>query len=478
MRGRSAYNPVASTDGSDGLVESPSTEVSSSSSITGSHSEVGGTNSTTNSTNSNSNSNDSRHTTTGSGNRRGTNNYTRIADISSKQQDVVVNASTSLVDDMENDSAAASEGGFSDSDVDCTPSSDNAITIIVLDAAQKRFPVTVDPEWKVQTFKKAGAKVHKVAPPSQRLIFRGRMLEDGKTLKELGITQSDVIIHLFPKPRVIVTGSSVTSATTQDRGDADGGGAHVPQIIMDEEEQERRGQILVLGSYEISEAQNNVRLLSLLLGTICVMRLLALLSVATGADEVPVYQDDLTPPGGDGGNRTADDGLYPHVDYEPRTWENQDYFDLLVSTIGFLVARLGMKATHENTSRLATHYLIGTMIAGILWNIWNVLEFIIFVEDETKPKDDDSAIPLTRDDFRTIALFTVLIPLGVWLLCCTRAWQFRHLIEEAEQEAAERIRSELTLSHGGSGQESAESGEGNARELDEISSSDERPSIV
>jgi hypothetical protein len=137
---------------------------------------------------------------------------------------------------------------------------------------------------------------------------------------------------------------------------------------------------------------------------------------------------------------------------------------------------LGIKATHENTSRLATHYLIGTLVAGVLWNIWNVFEFAMFVKEESGPKDDDTTIPLTQDDFRTIALFTVMLPLGVWFLCCARAWQFRHLIEEAELEAAERIRSELNLSEGV--QSAPAAGQPNGRELDDLSSSDDRPAIV
>ena len=71
--------------------------------------------------------------------------------------------------------------------------------------------------------------------------------------------------------------------------------------------------------------------------------------------------------------------------------------------------------------------------------------YTLFVQEETTPKDDDEIIPLTNEDFLTVAFFTVMLPMGVWFLCCSRAWQYRLLIEEAEQEAAERIRSQLTL---------------------------------
>jgi hypothetical protein len=37
------------------------------------------------------------------------------------------------------------------------------------------------------------------------------------------------------------------------------------------------------------------------------------------------------------------------------------------------------------------------------------------------------------------------MPLFVWGVCCARAWEFRRLIGEAEEEAAERIRSQVIL---------------------------------
>jgi len=409
----------------------------------------------------------------------------------SKTQDEVVNVTTSLVgSSIETNPMTAGGGaggeGYSTTDVG-SPMIQNKITVIVLDTAQKRFPIDADPEWKVHTFKSVGNKIHKVAPLSQRLIFRGRMLDDSKSLREMGIFQDDVIIHLFPKPRVKIVSekdseSNDTSDNTTDQGS--NGGAHVPQIVLNEEEQERRGQILVLGSYEIAEAQNNVRLLCLLLGTISFMRLLTLLSIAMGAAEVPMY-DDFAPQEPDGIWNNTDGGYsggsYPdEMQFEPRLWEKQDYFDLVVSFVGFVVARIGMRATHENTSRIAFVYLIGTIIAGILWNIWNIFEFIVFViEEKAKAaKSLDGSNDFTNQDIRSVGFFTVMLPIGVWFMCCARAWQFRQLIVEAELEAAERIRSELNLVEGdrSMGQSDDLVNESNARELDVLTSS--RRSIV
>merc|ERR1711935_454795 len=69
--------------------------------------------------------------------------------------------------------------------------------------------------------------------------------------------------------------------------------------------------------------------------------------------------------------------------------------------------------------------------------------------DSKKPNyNNDDEIPLTRDDFVTVAFFTILMPLFVWFLCCIRAFEFRRLIQEAEEEASERIRNEYVVNEG------------------------------
>ena len=97
--------------------------------------------------------------------------------------------------------------------------------------------------------------------------------------------------------------------------------------------------------------------------------------------------------------------------------------------------------------------------------------YVLFVQQETKPNDDDDMIPLTRDDFVTVAFFTVMLPMGVWWMCCVRAWQFRVLIAEAELEAAERIQSQLHLTETGHGDDGDHNNERELTELPPSSSS-------
>ena len=346
------------------------------------------------------------------------------------------------------------------SEADDDDDEDLPLSLVILDSAQKRFPIPCDKSWTIGKFKKRSAKIHKVAPAQQRLIFRGKMLtNDDQTLEENRLDTNDLIVHLFPKPRVVVTATKkVSNEETQtmnpnDNDDGDSGivdqdqnGAHVPSIVIDQEEQDRRGQILVLGSVEIAESQNNVKMLSLLLVMICAMRLLALFSIAMGAVDEPASYDSHYNHTGDLPNSDFNDDNIVQQ-YETREWETQDWYDLLISGIGFYVGTLGMKATTENTSLLASYYAYGTIVAGIGWNLWNVFEYYKFYEDQVDKQNEDAPSPideqpLTRDDLITVAFFTIAMPLFVWFMCCIRAFEFRRLILEAEEEAAERIRNE------------------------------------
>lgn len=432
-------------------------------------------------------------------------NYTSVAnqDVDEGGDDFHDEPNTQEATDNVNTNECNSNDSEMEMEEDCDNEEDLPMSITILDSAQKKFPIPCDKHWTVGKFKRMSAKIHKVAPAQQRLIFRGKMLtKDDQTLEDNKLDANDLIVHLFPKPRVVVTASKKDTDNTADgthgnsrsnnrdaNDDGDTGivdedhhGAHIPSIVIDQDEQDRRGQILVLGSVEIAESQNNVKMLSLLLVMICAMRLLTLFGILMGAD---VEDSNMNSPYGTDAvhNHTGDSphnriydsdfqddnvlGSGEDVDYVVRTWQTQDYFELLVSAIGFYVGTLGMKATQENTFKLATAYAMGTIVAGIGWNLWNVYAYIRFFEEEeerqmhdgysnaTSDSDKNEADwnngerpPYTRDDYIAAAFLTILMPLFVWFLCCARAFEFRRLIGEAEEEAADRIRNEYVVNDG------------------------------
>jgi hypothetical protein len=234
---------------------------------------------------------------------------------------------------------------------------ENHIQVTVLDPAQVKFRVSANPDWTVLEFKQVGEAVHKVPPGAQRLIYRGKMLTDDKKLCEFGIIENDCIVHLFPKPKVVVASSNASESQQQQASHQVEGGAHVPRIVLDPREAEQRSSILVLGSEEVVEAQNNVKLFSFMLLIICAMELLALFTLMLGDPDDgmrPVHSHNHT-------TSIFDDAVDPNSPYpydpneqfEPRTWQNTDYIDLVISAFGFYVATLGIKASTENTLSLA-----------------------------------------------------------------------------------------------------------------------------
>ena len=311
------------------------------------------------------------------------------------------------------------------------PTIHNEINITLLDGAQTKFSIAADPKWKVSQFKIASSIVTKVPPESQRLIHMGKLLMDTHTLEESGIDQSDVIVHLFPKPNVVMihTADEETSTSLPDINDHSEGGAHIPQIRVDAEEAARRSQILILSSQEIFEAQHRVKIFCFLLMILTSMELLTLITLYLGEVDDDEYSPSIeTPPG----NPTD---TVPHsTGATIRTWQDSDYADALISGFGFYVSLLGIKATTENTVQLARWYFVCLVIAGIANNVYyyylNVTQMVKNSEERNQNLDDAS---LYGGSF-----VGILVPLTVWCMCILRAYQFHFLIREAEREAQER----------------------------------------
>ena len=120
-----------------------------------------------------------------------------------------------------------------------------------------------------------------------------------------------------------------------------------------------------------------------------------------------------------------------------RTWQDSDYFDALVSAFGFYVSLLGIRATTENTLRLAKRYFLCLVAAGVGSNCYY---YYLNVQAEEKRSQERNGGPIRGSQLYTTAFVGILLPLTVWLLCIIRAYQFQSLIREAEVEAEERTR--------------------------------------
>jgi len=329
---------------------------------------------------------------------------------------------------------------------------ENDFVVIVLDGLHRKFRVPASPDWTVAEFKTAGASIHQVASPAQRLIFMGRMLQDNVTLTDCGIKNSETIIHLFPKPTMVITDSnsnanaqngSINASNDADdnsatdpqiNNDSRGDRAHIPQIVLDAEEARRSSSMVIFTSSEMFEAQHRVKLFSFFLLFISTMELLTLVSIMLGASAEPYMGiDDEYIPGD-----PTDGGISGGA--QMRSWKNSDYADLVIAVFGFYVATLGIRTTTENTLVSAKRYFYGLLIVGIAWIAYY---YYLDIVAEKSDMDGNSNSADSEDDgskpnIYAQALVSASLPICIWGICFLKAYQFQQLVRQAEQEAAER----------------------------------------
>jgi len=347
------------------------------------------------------------------------------------------------------------------------------ITIQILDSAQNKFaiPSITPTTCTVQQLKDIGCAIHGVSPPQQRLIFMGKLLnEDTSCLSHYGIKRELSIIHLFPKPTVVIERSgggdggedtSLCSPTSNDNDANDNETAHIPQIILDASEAERHSSVIILSSHEAFEILHRVRLCAFCLLVYSSMELLQDLTLWMGKslnndneycddddnDGCPEYRPD---------EPTDTTAPSPNGNSDHLQWKSWNYFDVLLSIFAFYVSMLGIKVTTEHersTARLFWNLLV---LLAVLWNgfyYWRAVQDIM--DDRQKRKgskegggdhsndngSDASDPSLEETSPYNLALWYMSFLFLIWFVFLFWARQFKNMMEEAGAEAEERTRS-------------------------------------
>jgi hypothetical protein len=325
-------------------------------------------------------------------------------------------------------------------------SNDNHIIVSILDSAQNKFEINLPPNSTVLELKQRGQEVHSIPPEKQRLISMGQLLQDDKLIRDHNIVNGS-IIHLFPKPNVVITESSnlnahhspgasgpngqVNSSMEERRGGV--GGAHVPQIIMNTEEINRQSSILILSTHEAYETMHRIRLLSFLLLMYASLQMLRDVSIYF----TPTYNNghDIIIPPGDPIDTSIPGGAQSEYNDQLPQWQDRDYLEMAISALAIYVALLGMKSTSEQIRLyLVRRFLILLTVLGISWNAYLYSCYV----DELKAresKEDYESGKVFQD-----ALFAIALPFLLWAMFFLRAVQFYSLVKEAEMDAEQRSR--------------------------------------
>jgi hypothetical protein len=311
------------------------------------------------------------------------------------------------------------------------------ISVTILDSAQNKFILSVAPTATIETLKLLGQAVHSVAPDQQRLICMGRLLEDKKTLEDYGMNDS-AVIHLFPKPNVVLSDDPNRRQTiSQNQASAESsslnGGAsspnvaHIPQIIMESDEVYGHNNI-ILSTHEAYEAMHRIRLLSFLVLIYCSIQLLRDFSIWISPNDHS-SSSEIIPPGDP--TDTSMPGTNNYDENLPQ-WENRDYAEVVICSLGVYVANLGIKATQDIQLHLVRRYVYLLALFGTSWIFYL---YYCYVE-ELSSRETDNDIP--NGKVYTDACFAVTLPLFMFSLFFIRAVQYLLLVREASQDVARR----------------------------------------
>lgn len=331
-------------------------------------------------------------------------------------------------------------------------SDDNHIIVSILDSAQNRFEINVPPNSTVLELKVRGQEVHSIPPEKQRLICMGKLLQDDKLIRDHNIVNGS-IIHLFPKPNVVIaesghnpnghdngnyTGtpgsSSGLSAHGMQSPRAGGGvGAHVPQIVLNTEEVNRQSSILILSTHEAYETMHRIRLLSFLLLMYASLQMLRDISIYFTPSTN--YGHDVIIPPGDPIDTSLPGGAENEYNDQLPEWQDRDYIEMAISALAIYVSMLGMKSTSEQIRLyLARRFVILLAVLGISWNAYLYSCYVDQLKSRESQEDYENG-KVFQD-----ALFAIALPFLLWAMFFLRAIQFYALVKEAELDAEQRSR--------------------------------------
>ena len=148
---------------------------------------------------------------------------------------------------------------------------------------------------------------------------------------------------------VICDGTTNENGTATGGTSEGGGGAHVPQIVLDRNELSRQGQILVLSSHEAYETLHRVRLLSFLLLAYSTLQILRDVAIYLAPPDGYDGNNDVIPPGDPTDTQNTS---YAEEDELPE-WEDRDYVELKKPT-----QEVEIKHRHQVTVPILLSYII------------------------------------------------------------------------------------------------------------------------
>lgn len=325
----------------------------------------------------------------------------------------------------------------------------DAVTVRILDLNGKFFSIPCSLDWRVARMKQRVLESTDVAVASQRLIYRGRVLEDDACLADYKVEDGHTI-HLFvrhsptPDPdalsaEALAGGSSGVNAATPRLDDASGLTiVHISNDLISSavfpSDSARRVDPLMLDS-ALGNCARRVKLWSSFLLIIYTMKVMGQFALLANDQQLRSQQQQAAATTGDSGAAAAAAAAErEREDQRERMYDYPEYYhqdpiagvvELLIHAFGVYVGGVGFKAAHDTDIRPIRFFCRGlTWLAGL--TIAEQVYITVQIANSDIPNERIrfayGAQAPSKDDIVSANIFQAIMLVVMWIIALRHAY--------------------------------------------------------
>lgn len=318
----------------------------------------------------------------------------------------------------------------------------DAIQVRILDLNGKFFTIPCRLDWRVSLMKQKVLESTEVAMSAQRLIYRGRVLEDESCLADYKVEDGHTI-HLFvrmnqtPDPENLSADATSGSASggSGARLNDDGSGMTIVHISNDiissavfPSDSARRVDPLMLDS-PLGNCARRVKLWSSFLLIIYTMKVMGQFALLANDQQLRSQQAEAG-----GANASAAETAAEREDQRERMYDYPEYYhqdpvagvvELLIHAFGVYVGGVGFKAAHDTDIRPIRFFC-----RGVAWLAFLTVAEQIYITVQISNSDIPNeriryaygAQAPSKDDIVSANIFQTIMLVIMWIIAIRHAY--------------------------------------------------------
>lgn len=315
----------------------------------------------------------------------------------------------------------------------------DAIQVRILDLNGKFFNIPCRLDWRVSLMKQKVLESTEVPVSAQRLIYRGRVLEDESCLSEYKVEDGHTI-HLFvrmnqtPDPENLSADATSGAASGSGARLDDGSGMAIVHISNDiissavfPSDSARRVDPLMLDS-PLGNCARRVKLWSSFLLIIYTMKVMGQFALLANDQQLRSQQAES------GANASAAETAAEREDQRERMYDYPEYYhqdpvagvvELLIHAFGVYVGGVGFKAAHDTDIRPIRFFC-----RGVAWLAFLTIAEQIYITFQISNSDIPNervryaygAQAPSKDDIVSANIFQTIMLMIMWIIAIRHAY--------------------------------------------------------